>query len=178
MKTSLSELLDIVDDYDQVIGTLTRGEIHRRELKHRSVHVLVFDGDGSVLLQKRSMEKDECAGMWDTSCAGHVESGQDYAETAPRELEEELGFAPSVDLQVLFKMQPTADNGQEFAMVYSIDYKGPFIAAEDEIDELRWFTFKEVDEWVQAMSVVSKASEQDLTSGFMEIWQRYRGAQA
>jgi len=80
MKTSLSELLDVVDDRDQVIGTLTRGEIHRRELKHRSVHVLVFDGDGSVLLQKRSMEKDECAGMWDTSCAGHVESGQDYAE--------------------------------------------------------------------------------------------------
>ena len=175
MKTSLSELLDIVDDQDQVIDTSTRGEIHRRELKHRSVHVLVFDGDGSVLLQKRSMEKDQCAGMWDTSCAGHVEAGQDYAETAPRELEEELGFEPTVELKVLFKMHPTAENGQEFAMVYSIDYEGPFVAAEDEIDELRWFTFEEVDQWVRTMSEDAKTTQQNLTSGFMEIWSRYRG---
>jgi len=170
MQTSALESLDIVDNQDRVVGSLSRGEIHRRGLMHRSVHVLVFDGEGSILLQKRSMQKDQCAGMWDTSCAGHVESGDDYAVTAPRELEEELGFAPSSKLTVLFKMHPTEANGQEFAMVYSIEHKGPFAAAADEIDELRWYSFAEVDEWV----ATAGAGQPDLTSGYMEIWLRYR----
>ena len=178
LQTSSSELLDIVDDNDLVVGALSRGEIHQRELKHRSVHVLVFDGDGSLLLQKRSMEKDQCAGMWDTSCAGHVESGQSYADTAPRELQEELGFSSAVELNTLFKMEPTPKNGNEFAMVYSVVHKGPFVAAEDEIDELRWFTFLELDRWVESLSTSGESAEQDLTSGFMEIWNRYRDSES
>ncbi len=175
MQTSLSELLDIVDANDEIIGVATRGEIHQQALMHRSVHVLVVNGSGSVLLQKRSMQKDQCAGMWDTSCAGHVETGQTYAETAPRELQEELGFTPTQPLQALFKMDPTDDNGQEFAMVYLLEYPGPFVAAEDEIDQLQWFTYEAVDRW--AANILAKLSDkapQDLTSGFIEIWTRYR----
>lgn len=173
MQTVSTELLDIVDDDDQVIGTAMRGDIHRQGLKHRAVHILVFDGQGRVLLQKRSAEKDQCAGMWDTACAGHVECGQSYEETVPRELQEELGIAPENELHRLFKMRPTSDNGHEFAWVYSIEHQGPFTAAEDEIDELRWYTFKEVDNWLERMFVIDK-QQHDLTSGFMEIWRRFR----
>ena len=55
-------------------------------------------------------------------------------------------------------------------MVYSIEYKGPFVAAPDEIDELRWYTLSEVDEWVKSAG----GSQQDMTTGFIEIWVRYR----
>ena len=110
-QTLSSELLDVVDPADRVIDTRTRGEIHRLRLMHRSVHVLVFNTAGELLLQKRSMQKDECAGMWDSSCAGHVESGQSYDQTAPRELEEELGFSSPQPLTPLFKMSATEDNG-------------------------------------------------------------------
>ncbi len=176
VETFSSELLDVVDDQDLVIATATRGDVHQRGLTHRSIHVLVFDGTGSVLLQKRSLQKDECAGMWDTSCAGHVESGQGYSETAPRELQEELGISVIEPLDSLFKMLPNKDNGHEFAMVYSVFNKGPFVAAEDEIDELRWFTFEQVDQWVERLITANslKRETQDLTSGFMQIWKRYR----
>lgn len=180
MQTTSSEILDIVDKNDVVIGAATRGDIHARGLMHRSVHVLVFDGEGSVLLQKRSMQKDQCAGMWDTSCAGHVESGDSYQDTAPRELQEELGLeltaSPSEPLRELFKMNPTEDNGHEFAKVYAIDHNGPFVAAEDEIDELRWFSFAKVDSWVEEISSAQDKRSQDLTSGFIEIWCRFREA--
>lgn len=182
MQTTSSELLDIVDNHDNVVGTATRGEIHAQALQHRSIHVLVFDGAGKVLLQKRSMQKDQCPGMWDTSCAGHVESGQSYDETVPRELEEELGFTPTAALKTLFKMTPTVENGHEFAMVYAIEYSGPFAAAEDEIDELQWFSLAQVDHWVarnlQSINESAHAVSQDLTSGFMEIWQRFRARSA
>lgn len=171
-ETLSSERLDVVDTKDQVTGSLSRGEVHQRGLMHRSVHVLVFNSEGSVLLQKRSMQKDECRGMWDSSCAGHVESGQGYDETVPRELQEELGFVAGKALQSLFKMQPTAVNGNEFAMVYRVDYNGPFIAAEDEIDELQWFALDDVDVWVERGESIIAGAE--LTSGFCEIWRRYR----
>ncbi len=171
MKTVSTELLDIVDDEDQVIGSATRGEIHQQALMHRSVHIIVLDGKGRVLLQKRSMQKDQCAGMWDTSCAGHVESGHSYAETAPRELQEELGI--DGPLHQLFKMHPTKDNGQEFALVYTIEHAGPFTPAVDEIDELKWYSFEEVDNWLHRLSSIS-IDQHDLTSGFMEIWRQYR----
>ena len=171
-QTLASELLDVVDINDVVLRSMSRGEVHQHGLMHRSVHVLVFDEDGSLLLQKRSMQKDECGGMWDSSCAGHVESQQSYEETAPRELSEELGFSIAAPLDTLFKMQPTLENGWEFAMVYRTRYSGPFSIAEDEIDEIRWFTPECIDDWVAA-GVTSTVSGQ-LTSGFCEIWQRFR----
>lgn len=173
-ETLSSELLDIVDDTDRVVGSRTRGDIHRLGLKHRSVHVLVFSSAGELLLQKRSMMKDECRGMWDSSCAGHVESGQSYEETAPRELEEELGISVDESLQALFKMPATADSGLEFAMVYRTVHDGPFEFAEDEIDEIAWYSTSEIDLWVRATMNQASDTPQTLTSGFCEIWQHYR----
>ena len=74
--SSSHELLDVVDDNDEVIAIKTRGEIHARGLMHRSVHILVFNSRGEVFLQKRSLSKDEQPGKWDSSAAGHVDSGE------------------------------------------------------------------------------------------------------
>ena len=38
------------------------------------------------------MSKDESPGLWDTSSAGHLNSGESYEEGAYRELWEELGI--------------------------------------------------------------------------------------
>ncbi len=170
-ETSASELLDVVDFNDIVVDSKSRGEVHRLQLPHRSIHVLVFNANGDLLLQKRSMQKDECAGMWDSSCAGHVEAGQHYATTVVREFEEELGIEPGCVPEYLFKMSPTADNGMEFAAVYRVYHEGPFVFAEDEIDELEWFSDSQLDRWVEGDRILDGA---ELTSGFCEIWRRYR----
>jgi len=52
---------------------------------------MVFDSSGRVLLQRRSHAKDLFPGYYCASASGHVASGEDYAETAMRETEEELG---------------------------------------------------------------------------------------
>ncbi len=173
-ETLSTELLDVVDAADQVVAQRSRGDVHKLRLMHRSVHVLVFNARGELLLQKRSMQKDECQGMWDSSCAGHVESGQSYEETAPRELAEELGLSNQAELDALFKMPATEDNGLEFAMVYRTQHEGPFTFAEDEIDEVAWFSAEQVDEWVADTTASKPGHEQSLTSGFCEIWQCYR----
>ncbi len=52
---------------------------------------MVFDSSGRVLLQRRSRAKDLFPGYYCASASGHVASGEDYAEAAMRETEEELG---------------------------------------------------------------------------------------
>lgn len=93
-----NEMFDVVDSQDNVIGRASRKEVHDKGLLHRSVHVLVFDPQGRLFLQKRSPEKDENPGYWDTSSAGHVNAGEDYPTCAQREMLEELGIAESLEL--------------------------------------------------------------------------------
>ena len=61
---------------DQVIGKATRREIHQKQLIHRSIHILVFNSNKQIFLQKRSNKKDENPGLWDTSSARQVDTGE------------------------------------------------------------------------------------------------------
>lgn len=85
------DIFDVVNERDEVIETKLRSVVHAQGLLHRAVHVFVFNSRGEIFLQKRSMKKDRQPGVWDSSCSGHVDSGETYDETAVRELGEEWG---------------------------------------------------------------------------------------
>jgi isopentenyldiphosphate isomerase len=161
-----AEYLDIVDCSDRITGQKLRSEIHALGLRHRAVHILVFNDLGQLFLQKRSLKKDLNKGLWDTSAAGHVDAGEDYDSCAPRELAEELGVA--APLEALFKLEPTIALGMEFIQVYRCQHNGPFQMAADEIDEGNWFELAEIDQRVQENDV-------RLTETFRIIWNNYRG---
>lgn len=167
MNSDLSqELLDVVDENDRVIGARTRGEIHARGLMHRATHILVFNSQGELFLQKRSMSKDENPGLWDTSAAGHVNSGEDYLTCAVRELDEELGISGDVSLKLLFRLPVSSLTGMEHSTVYACQYDGPLKLQAEEIDEGLWVS-------PQAMSQRVKDSDPSLTDGAKLIWKWY-----
>jgi len=160
------ELLDIVNTEDQVIGQAARSDIHAQGLLHRACHMLLFNTAGQVFLQKRSKLKDESPGLWDSSAAGHVDSGEQYLSCAVRELEEELGLRVEADaLTLLFKLPPRKITGMEFASVYSLISDAPLTLDPDEIDEGIWLDSGEVEQWManhpDSFSVV-----------FQEIWRK------
>lgn len=161
------EWFDVVDEFDRPIGRARRAEVHRCGLRHRSVHMLVFNAAGALFLQKRSLAKDNCPGLWDVSAAGHVEAGEDYADAAPRELAEELGCVPAVPPQPLFGLEATEGTGWEFVRVYRVEAEGPFVLDPVEIAEGRWFTPAEVDDWLQRRP-------QESTQTLRVIWARVR----
>jgi isopentenyldiphosphate isomerase len=161
------ELLDIVDENDEIVGVETRGEIHARGLMHRAVHILVFNSRGEVFLQLRSMQKDEQPGKWDTSAAGHVDSGEEYQACALREIHEELGISLSDPLEELFKLPASTRTGYEHCMVYRCDFDGPLELDADEIDDGRWVSPAEMDRRVDA-------ADTDLTEAVRLIWRQYR----
>jgi isopentenyl-diphosphate delta-isomerase type 1 len=139
------ELLDVVDADDRVIGVKTRGEIHSQGLMHRAVHILVFNTSGELFIQKRSMSKDNNPGLWDSSAAGHVDSGENYYDCAIRELGEELGIRVTAPLEQLFRLAASRITDMEHCIVYRCVSNGPFELEVAEIDEGAWIRAGEMD---------------------------------
>jgi len=141
----IEEIFAVVDECDEVVDYLPRSEVHRRRLRHRAVHILVFNGRGELLLQKRSMSKECSPGLWDSSAAGHVDRDESYDECARRELLEELGCGNDTALERLFKVDACAATGWEFCWVYRCTAEGPFEYSREEIDALAWFAPEQLE---------------------------------
>jgi len=122
---------------------------------------------GELFLQKRSRWKDRHPLVWDSSAAGHVEAGEDYDETAGRELLEELGVKAAVTR--VAKLPASERTGQEFIWLYRAQHDGPFTLASTEIEHGEFFPIDVVSEWV-------KARPTDFAPGFLECWKAFRAA--
>ncbi len=139
------ELFDVVDTEDRVIGRASRCEVHAQRLLHRAIHVLVFDREGRVFLQKRSLLKDSAPGCWESSCSGHLDAGEDYLTAAVRELAEEIGVClPPEALVFRCQLPPSADTGWEFVRIFTARYDGPVTLNPAEVERGEWYSLEQV----------------------------------
>jgi 16S rRNA (adenine1518-N6/adenine1519-N6)-dimethyltransferase len=162
-----SERFPVVDEEDRVTGDALRSVVHGDNLRHRAVHLFIFNRAGELFLQKRSPWKDRHPLLWDSSAAGHVEAGEDYDETAVRELEEELGV--TTNLTRVLKLPASERTGQEFIWLYRGEHEGPFRMPPSEIESGEFFPVEVVSGWI-------KARPTDFAPGFLECWKAYRAA--
>lgn len=146
------ELIEIVDENGQVLRLAPRSEVHGNpSLRHRVVHVLVFNRKGELLLQKRSMSKDVAPGRWDTSVGGHVDPGESLLEAAARELKEELGV--EAEPEFLYSYVHTNPYETEVVHTYAMVHEGEFSFNIEEIDEVRFFSIREIVEQMGSESL-------------------------
>lgn len=147
MNSAENELFQIVDENDQVIGVASRRECHGNpSLIHRTVHVVVFNDEGKILLQKRSLNKDIQPGKWDTAVGGHLSVGESYEDAAKREFREELGADCPQELKFLFNSKIRNKIESENTKVFSVVHNGPFNPDKNEITELKFWSQKELKE--------------------------------
>jgi 16S rRNA (adenine1518-N6/adenine1519-N6)-dimethyltransferase len=160
------ERLPVVDKKDRILRYARRSDLHGDNLRHRAVHILIFDQAGEVYLQQRSRWKDRHPLKWDSSAAGHVTAGESYEETARRELEEELGI--NVPLEKLLEISASARTEQEFVWLYRGKTRSNPIVNRSEIETGAFFPPAIIDGWVAARP-------ENFAPGFMECWKAYRG---
>jgi 16S rRNA (adenine1518-N6/adenine1519-N6)-dimethyltransferase len=156
-----AEQFQVVNEKDVPTGAAPRGQVHANNLLHRAIHVLIFNPAGDVFLQFRSASKDRHPLKWDSSAAGHVSAGEDYDQTAARELREELGI--ETPLKRVAKLPASERTGQEFIWLYQGSYDGPMQLNPTEIEAGRLFPPWLVDQWI-------KARPNDFATGFLECW--------
>ncbi|MDG9924563.1 MULTISPECIES: NUDIX hydrolase [unclassified Pseudomonas] len=80
-----------VDEQDQLLGGLPRAELRERGLIGRGTFILLFNSRGELCVHRRTLSKAVYPGYWDVAAGGMVGEGESYAESAARELAEELG---------------------------------------------------------------------------------------
>jgi 16S rRNA (adenine1518-N6/adenine1519-N6)-dimethyltransferase len=161
-----SEMFDVVNEHNEVIQQLPRGEVHARGLLHRAVHVFVINARGEVYLQKRSHLKDVSPLKWDSSAAGHLDVGESYAACAIRETREEIGI--EIDGTELAAQLPAgAHTDHEFVELHLARHNGPMRPLPEEIACGEWFAPEVVDAWVSARP-------QDFAKGFISCWKAWR----
>ena len=158
------EWLDIVDENDIVVGRAPRDQIHSENHLHRGTHVMVFNSRGEVFVQLRSLQKDNNPGLWDTSCAGHVDSGEDYLACAVRELAEELGVQTTPEsLNYVSTLPAEPAHGFEFIRIFTLTTDQAFVLQAEEIDDGCWILPAELEQWIEKDSSA-------FTLTFLAVW--------
>lgn len=147
--SSEEEPLILVDEADNEIGFLSKGECHDGEgVLHRAFSIFIFNSDGELLLQRRSADKRLWPLFWSNTCCSHPRRGESMEQATERRLAQELGMAG--DIRYLFKFQYHAPFGElgsehELCWVYagtSTDAPSP---NPHEIAEVRWISPDDLD---------------------------------
>ncbi len=139
------EYLEVVNHKGEVIGHFPRSVVHGNpSLMHKVVHVLVFDKNGNLLLQKRSEKKDVAPGKWDTSVGGHVGIGEDLIVSSRREMEEELGIK-GLETEYLYSYIHSNNYETELVTTFRCVCEGNiFSFNKEEIDEVKFWSIEDI----------------------------------
>ncbi len=137
------EWVDIVNEDNEVVAQATRSQMRAQCLRHRATYIVVHDGMGKILVQRRTDNKDFMPGMLDATAGGVVQADEGMLESARREAEEELGIAGV----------PFAEHGQFYfedkhcrvwGGLFSCVSHGPFALQEEEVSEVSWMEPAEI----------------------------------
>ncbi len=138
------EILEVVDEQGRICGAAPRDRVHGdNTLIHRVVHMLLTDGSGKILLQKRSGNKKVAPGSWDTSVGGHVDFAESIESALYREMHEELGVRPHSP-EFAYRYIHADEFESELVFTYVCRHEGPFRPDSAEIDELRFWSVDEI----------------------------------
>ena len=83
------EWVDIVNEDNEVIAQCSREQMRAERLRHRATYIVVHDGMGKILVQRRTEHKDFLSGMLDATAGGVVQSEETMLDSARREAEED-----------------------------------------------------------------------------------------
>lgn len=126
-------LVDVVDADDRLVEVVTRREMRARNLRHRSVGIVVLDAAGRVLVHRRADDKDVWPGRWDLAVGGVVDSGETWESAAARELAEEIGSVAPID--EIGRGSYEDDDVKAIVRMYVARDDGPFTFADGEVVE-------------------------------------------
>ncbi|MFL5787322.1 MAG: isopentenyl-diphosphate Delta-isomerase [Flavisolibacter sp.] len=130
----------LVNENDEFVGVMEKMEVHRKGLLHRAFSVFIFDKEGKMLLQKRSLEKYHSAGLWTNACCSHPKPGESVEDASQRRLFEELGISTTLQKIFVFTYKSKVENDMiehEFDHVFAGEYDGNIQWNPEEVAECR-----------------------------------------
>lgn len=160
------QLLEIVNEADEVIGTAMRSEIHAQGLLHREVSIWFVLPDKRIVFQRRGPNKDVFPNLLSAGVGGHVEPNQTYETAALQEAFEETGLRLSAeDLLPLVRLQVKQGDPERGTInnVFRFNYAYRF---DGDLADLK--IEAEAGAGFEALSLEDIPSRKDLVPGFQD----------
>ena len=107
----MKELLILVDDKDNELGTMDKLSVHQKGLLHRAFSIFIFNSKGELLLQQRADDKYHSEGLWANTCCSHPRDGEKVSEAVHRRLMEEMGMVCDLHFKFSFIYKKQFANG-------------------------------------------------------------------
>jgi isopentenyl-diphosphate delta-isomerase len=116
------EILDLVNERDEVIGSASRKEIYAQGLRNnRVIHAFIINDAGKFWIPRRVSTKKLYPDGLDYSIAGHVESGETYEEALIKEAREEVDLdVTKIAYKEIASLNPFTHTVHCFQKVYEI----------------------------------------------------------
>ena len=87
-----NEQLAVTDPHGEVVGTVERGAVRVLGITTCAVHLVGLAPDGRMWVQKRSLNKPNDPGLWDTLMGGMISAADSLPQALARETWEEAGL--------------------------------------------------------------------------------------
>jgi len=155
---------------DREIGHLDRDDCHAGSgVLHRAFSLLIFNGNGELLLQQRAASKRLWPLYWSNSCCSHPRRAESMEAAIHRRLNQELGL--DCPLQFLFKFQYQAQFDaisaeRELCSVFIGRCVGRVKVNPDEIHDWRWVSPEALE------AEIRQQAGRAFTPWFLEEWAR------
>lgn len=161
-------LIDAVNDANEPVGLVPRGEVFRLGANFRTVHVLVFNSDGELLLQRLAATRERHPLKWGSSVAGYLHAGEDYHAAAVRRLREELALETA--LQPIGVSAMADAEVTKFIGVFTTVADSPQVNEPDHIADVQFWALDDLDRTM-------RTSENQFTDSLRHVlshWRRHR----
>jgi isopentenyl-diphosphate delta-isomerase len=136
----------LVDTADNVIGEMSKLEVHQKGLLHRAFSIFIFNSNGQIVMQQRALHKYHSGGLWSNTCCSHAAPGEILQETAHARLKEEMGMSCNLMATIKFIYKVQCNNG-----LIEHEYDQIFLGYTDETpiintDEVSDWKYMSIDE--------------------------------
>ena len=145
-QTQGGELVKLIDEDNNEIGSALRSEVRKNNLWHRASYIFLQSSkDGKFLIQKRASTKDYCPSYYDLVTGGVVSAGEDDDISAQRELQEELGIVLPLKrvCTLAFSDKTNRVWGNLYYSKVDLDEK-EFKLQESEVAWIEWWSIDEI----------------------------------
>ncbi|MCK0116408.1 NUDIX domain-containing protein [Isoptericola sp. S6320L] len=131
-----AELVALYDD-GRPVGVAPRHRVRARNLPHAATAVVVRNTAGDVYVHRRTNGKDVYPGRYDFCAGGVVRAGELPADSAAREVAEELGVT-GVQLLSLGESDYADVSARYHAFLFTCTYDGTITWQPDEVAWGAW----------------------------------------
>jgi len=143
----MMDMVILVDNFDNEIGTMEKLEAHIKGELHRAFSVFILNSSNELLLQQRASSKYHSPDLWTNSCCSHPAPGEELLESATKRLMHEMGMQAELKIADNFIYYCEFENGlieHEFDYVI-VGYSDATPAINSsEVKDYRWVSFDDL----------------------------------